>query len=124
MKIHNINSVAAHGNGRKSAMAPNLTEQAKDAGQNQPKAADMNSADIKQDPSRLPEPARLAPAHVARTLLTIQVVDPETEEAKNFGQLVAQVAKGEQAPVLDQSSIQQANILSDAPRQDTSEDDH
>jgi len=85
----------------------------------------MNSADIKQDPSRLPESARLAPAHVARTLLTIQVVDPETEAAKNFGQLVAQVAKGEQAPVLDQSSIQQqTNIVSDAPSQDTSEDDH
>jgi len=114
MHIKDIGSTSVHGTGPKSVTAPTQVEEAKKTRHNQTQIGTSIPDDIKIDPSRLPEPARSAPAHVARELLKFQEVDPNAEAAKNFGQLVAKIAKGEQAPVSEESCIQQADAVSSA----------
>jgi hypothetical protein len=89
-------------------------EEVKNTGQKQSNAGAGISADIKIDSSRLPDPARSAPAHMARELLEIQEVASKAEAPKNFGHLVAQIAKNEQTSEPEESAIQEADLISSA----------
>ena len=114
MHIKDIASAVTHGGGRKPASAQIQVDEAKNTGQIQPNAGVGISADVKIEPSRLPEQARSAPPHLARELLAIQEAATDVEAPENFGHLVAQIAKGEQAPDLEESTGSQANGLSSA----------
>lgn len=114
MKIKGIDPTFTHGVGRKSATAVKPEEEAKNAGHNQSQTGTGISADIKIDSSRLPEPARSAPAHAARELIAIQEVAADAESPKNFGQFVAQIAKGEQTSDPVEAFNQEADPVSSA----------
>jgi hypothetical protein len=112
MHIKDIASAVTHGGGRKHSPAQIQVDEAKNTGQNQSNTGAEIAADIKIDSSRLPESARSAPAHLARELLAIQEAVTDVEAPKNFGKLVAQIAKDEQASDLEESTGSQSNGLS------------
>jgi hypothetical protein len=112
MQIKDIAPTFTHGRGPKAVTTANELEEAKNTGQNQANVSSGITADIKIDSSHLPEPARSAPAHLARELLEIQEVAANAEAPKNFGHLVAQIAKGERTFEPEESVIQQADLVS------------
>ncbi len=106
MKVHSINSAIPQG-GRNATGPSSATKEEHDK-QPQQIQTEASSANIKKDPTRLPEKAQLATAHVARTLLSAQAENFEAEHAKNFGQFVSKVARGEEVSEIDLSLEDQA----------------
>lgn len=115
MKIQNITPFVPHGYAHRNATPTAPTDDPAGTRSNQAPSPNTGANGIKQDPTRLPDPARLAPAQIARDLLTVQATSLEGETHTNFGQLVSQIAKDKQASPPEQSTIDPTALLPASP---------